>query len=84
MATVSSGESVNSRPANFKLRIWSIASGSQVQPVLEDHDGPIRSIFDIPGVGFGTTSNDGTLRLRTGDGSCVGVCSHPISEGGEG
>jgi hypothetical protein len=85
VATVSTGESVNSRPANFKLRVWSIESGREVQAAIEDHGGPIRSIFEIPSVGFGTTSNDGSLRLRTSpDGTCMGECFHPVAEGGEG
>lgn len=85
VATVSTGEQVEGRPANFKLRVWSTATGSQVQPAVEDHSGPIRSIFNIPGFGFGTTSNDGTLRLRLSpDGQCVSVCCHPPSEGGGG
>ena len=88
LATVSSGESVNSKPANFKLRIWSLTTGEQVTTPIEDHAGSIRSIFRIPGTGFATTSNDGSVLVRSsldsGGGGSVNTFLHPPQVGGEG
>jgi len=88
LATVSTGESVNSKPANFKLRIWSLATGQQVVTPIEDHAGSIRSIFRIPGTGFATTSNDGSVLVRSsldsGGGGSVSTFLHPPQAGGEG
>jgi phospholipase A-2-activating protein len=82
LVTVSTGEQVNNKPANFRLRLWSLANGQMLGQPIEDHGGPIRSVFAIPGIGFGTTSNDGTLSFRSADGQCVGVCTHDPQEEG--
>lgn len=89
LATVSTGESVNSRPANFKLRLWSLATGQQVITPIEDHAGSIRSIFRIPGTGIATTSNDGSVQVRSFADLCKGTGGvstflHPPQAGGEG
>lgn len=82
LVTVSTGEQVNNKPANFRLRLWSLSTGQMLGSPIEDHSGPIRSVFRIPGIGFGTTSNDGTLCFRGPDGLCVGICTHdPQDEG---
>jgi phospholipase A-2-activating protein len=94
LATVSTGESVNSQPANFKLRVWSLTTGQQVMTPIEDHAGSIRSIFRIPGTGLATTSNDGSVQVRSslslkggsggGGGGGVSTFLHPPQAGGEG
>ena len=90
LATVSTGESVNSQPANFKMRVWSLVTGQQVMTPIEDHAGSIRSIFRIPGTGVATTSNDGSVLVRSsldpkgGSGGTVGTFLHPPQAGGEG
>ena len=83
IATTSTGEAVNGKPANFKLRFWSSNTGQQIGESISDHSGSIRSIISIPGVaGCATTSNDGTVALRGPDGSIVGSMMHPPQEDG--
>jgi phospholipase A-2-activating protein len=88
IATVSTGESVNSKPANFKLRIWDISSSNSAKIVntYDDHEGSIRSItsINVGGLdGFATTSNDGSVRLHTLDGVNIGSMYHSIQINGE-
>mmetsp|Transcript_26543 Transcript_26543/g.25403 ORF Transcript_26543/g.25403 Transcript_26543/m.25403 type:complete len:784 (+) Transcript_26543:191-2542(+) len=83
VATTSTGESVNSKPANFKLRFWDSNTGQQIGDSISDHSGSIRSITAVPGIGgFATSSNDGTVALRGADGSVVGSISHPQQSDG--
>jgi phospholipase A-2-activating protein len=70
LATVSTGESVNSKPANFKLRLWNISTGSLLSEPIMDHLGSLRAVFNLPEVGgFATTSNDGSIILRDNSGA---------------
>ena len=70
VATVSTGESVNNQPANFKLRLWDLKTGSLVKEPICDHMGPVRAIFGLADVGgFATTSNDGSIILRDDTGA---------------
>ena len=85
--TTSTGESVNDRPANFKIRIWPRSCLSNSSPVpaatLEDHSGSIRSIAYIPAAdAVVTTSNDGSAILRSSDSSPLGHLVHPAQEDG--
>jgi phospholipase A-2-activating protein len=83
VATTSTGESVNGKPANFKLRIWDPATGRQVGDAIQDHQGSIRSIAALPAIdGFVTTANDGAVILRTIDGQAIDVMQHPVQEDG--
>ena len=86
LATVSTGESVNSKPANFRLRYWSLTTGQLIRAPIEDHAGSIRSIFRIPGAGFATTSNDGSVQVRRSADSDdnVNTFLHPPQVGGDG
>lgn len=78
IATTSTGESVNSKPANFKLRFWDSNTGQQLGDSICDHSGSIRSITAISGLGgFATSSNDGSVALRGADGSVMGSIMHP-------
>lgn len=82
LVTVSTGEQVNNKPANFRLRLWSLSRAQLFRDPIEDHSGPIRSVFSVPQIGFATTSNDGTLCLRDNKGNCINVCTHdPQDEG---
>eukprot|EP00605_Chrysophyceae_sp_TOSAG23-4_P001333 GSChrysophyteH1.ASY1.ANO1.1450.1 assembled CDS len=62
--TSSTGESVNSKPANFQLRLWNPTNGKQLGPSRTDHDGPIRSLaaYSRNSCGFLSSSNDGSVR----------------------
>ena len=83
IATTSTGEAVNDRPANFKLRIWDGQSGRQIGDTMSDHLGPIRSIASVPGLsGMVTCSNDGSVMLRGIDGSLIDTMMHPPQEDG--
>jgi phospholipase A-2-activating protein len=85
LVTVSTGEQVDNKPANFRTRIWSMVSGKQVCDPIQDHGGSIRSIFPIPGIGFGTTSNDGTVLYRAvPDGHPVAMVEHRPKDGSDG
>lgn len=83
IATTSTGESVNGKPANFKLRIWDPATGKQVGDDIQDHAGSIRCIVPLPAIdGFATTSNDGAVVMRSIDGQPIDVMTHPETEDG--
>eukprot|EP01032_Pedospumella_encystans_P017669 gene17669-20125_t len=83
IATTSTGESVNGKPANFKLRIWDPSTGKQVGDDIQDHAGSIRCIAPLPAIdGFATTSNDGAVILRTIEGQPIEVMTHPETEDG--
>lgn len=83
VVTTSTGESVNDKPANFQIRMWDAVSGRMLGNSIRDHDGPIRSIGSIVGLGgFVTCSNDGTLAARAADGSIIGRMMHPLQEDG--
>lgn len=83
IATVSTGESVNGRPANYRLRLWDLATGKETCPPIEDHEGSIRSISSVPGIGgFATTANDGSMIIRTIEGAPIGSMYHPLQEDG--
>lgn len=83
VATTSTGESVNGKPANFRLRFWNVSSGQQIGDSISDHMGSIRAISGVPGIGgFATSSNDGTVILRSIDGVVIGTMYHPAQEDG--
>jgi phospholipase A-2-activating protein len=83
IATTSTGESVDGKPANFKLRIWDPATGRLVGSPICDHAGSIRSITALRGVGgFATGANDGTVALRSVDGEVLGTVFHAAQEDG--
>ena len=83
IATTSTGEAVNGKPANYKLRLWDSKTGEQIGESICDHSGSIRSICGISGLlGFATTSNDGSVALRDSDGTLIGSMVHPPQEDG--
>jgi len=83
VATTSTGESVEGRPANFKLRIWNVNTATMIGSPVQDHSGSIRSICALPGIGgFATGANDGTVALRSVDGEVLGTVFHAAQEDG--
>lgn len=84
IVTVSTGESVNGKPANFRLRLWDEFTGQQIGSPIEDHGGSIRSVkaaaSDLGG--FITTGNDGCVILRSNDGQAMGTMFHAPQEDG--
>ena len=93
LLTTSTGESVDSKPANFQVRVWDPVSGKQLGESLSPHQGPIRSLCPVPSLGpggFATSSNDGSVKVYNynmsanslGDSSSVlqqTTMYHPIS-----
>ena len=83
IVTVSTGESVDEKPANFKLRVWDEFNGQQIGSPIEDHGGSIRSVKAVRGLGgFITTANDGCVILRGHDGQAMGTMFHAPQEDG--
>lgn len=88
VATTSTGEAVNDKPANFRLRCWDVPSGNTASPIetVNDHEGPIRSIFSLHHRDldlFATTSNDGSVKVRAGTGKdVVSTLYHPSQDDG--
>ena len=82
VATGSTGRQAGDNAiVGFTVRVWAkggdggwVCSGSH-----EDHGGGVRSLCLAPGVGFASTSNDGTCRLRDLAGETLAVCEHPGS-----
>ena len=69
LLSVSSGESVDSKPANMQLRVWDPSTGEQKGKSIAHHSGPIRDVQAVPGLpnGFATCSNDGSIRVYSVD-----------------
>lgn len=84
IVSTSTGESVNDRPANFKVRVWDSCTGKEVRPSFEPHSGSIRSVSSISGIqdGYMTSSNDGSVNLYSADGSVLGSMLHASQEDG--
>ena len=70
IVTGSSGKSVNGKHVEFTLRIF--RAGAKVSE-LRDHSQRITGIAVLPGIGFATSSNDGTVRVRDAQGATVQV-----------
>lgn len=79
IASTSTGESVDGKPANFQIRFWDSSTGKEVSSPIRDHEGSIRSITALPGVeGFLTTANDGTVVMRSIEGQVIASLQHPL------
>ncbi|CAN0551206.1 unnamed protein product, partial [Ectocarpus sp. 8 AP-2014] len=50
---------------------------------LRDHSGPVRSLDLAPGMGFLSTSNDGSARLWSLDGTPMATMPHPATREGQ-
>lgn len=83
IATTSTGESVDGKPANFQIRFWNPSTGQLVGTPIQDHAGSIRSIAFLPSIeGFLTSSNDGTIMMRSIEGQPIEIFSHPVHDDG--
>lgn len=83
IVTASTGESVDGKPANFQIRFWDGNTGKQIGSSIQDHTGSIRSIAALPGVGgFLTTSNDGSIIMRSVEGQPIEQNFHAPSDDG--
>lgn len=81
VATGSTGRQDGGQVVDFQIRIWD-QSGQQIK-TLREHSGPVRSLDLSPGVGFMSTSNDGTARLWSLDGAALAVMPHPATREGQ-
>ena len=88
IATGSSGKAENGMHVGYKLRIY---RGEQLVCEQEDHGSAIRQLALVPGVGFASASNDGSViirsvdgtalsRLSAGDSFVLGLCVLPTGE----
>lgn len=83
IVTTSTGESINGKVDNYKIRFWDALTGKQVGNSICGHSGSIRSICSIPSIaGFATTSNDGSVVIRSSDGESVSQLFHPLTDDG--
>lgn len=82
VVTGSTGRQVGNTVADFQLRFWAKDSRA-LSKTLADHQGPIRQLALVPGIGFVSCSNDGSIKLRTLDGSVLATMEHPLNAEGK-
>lgn len=82
IVTGSTGRKVGNSVADFKLRFWAKDTFALTK-TLTDHQGPIRQLVLVPDIGFVSCSNDGSIKLRTLDGSVVASMEHPLTAEGK-
>jgi phospholipase A-2-activating protein len=70
LATGTSGKNENGKHVGFTIRIYQ--NGDKIKEV-RDHQQRITCLTTVPGVGFASSSNDGTVRLRDNDGNTLTV-----------
>ncbi|KAL4108798.1 hypothetical protein PRIC1_000507 [Phytophthora ramorum] len=82
LVTGSTGQQVGNSVADFKLRFWA-KDTLALTKTLADHQGPIRQLALMPDIGFVSCSNDGSIKLRTLDGTVVASMEHPLNAEGK-
>ncbi|GMF10806.1 unnamed protein product [Phytophthora lilii] len=82
VVTGSTGQQVGNSVADFKLRFWAKDTFALTK-TLADHQGPIRQLALVPDIGFVSCSNDGSIKLRTLDGTVVASMEHPLNAEGK-
>nr|CCA26952.1 phospholipase A2activating protein putative [Albugo laibachii Nc14] len=84
IVTASTGKQVGNEVVDFQLRFWKLAH-DKVEMIrsIRDHQGPIRQLIAIPQIGFASCSNDGSIKLRTLEGSCIVTMNHPMNAEGK-
>ncbi|RLN14969.1 hypothetical protein BBO99_00006574 [Phytophthora kernoviae] len=82
VVTGSTGQQVGNSVADFKLRFWSNESLTLTK-TMTDHQGPIRQLALVPDIGFVSCSNDGSIKLRTLDGTVLASMEHPLNAEGK-
>lgn len=80
IVTGSTGKQVGNAVTGFQLRFW---RDFKLANSIADHDGPIRQLALIPELGFVSCSNDGTLKVRSMDGSLLATMAHPLNAEGK-
>ena len=70
LATGTAGKNENGKHIGFTIRIYQ--QGDKIKEV-RDHAQRITSLTTVPGIGFASASNDGTVRLRDNDGNTISV-----------
>ncbi|CAM9353625.1 unnamed protein product [Phaeothamnion confervicola] len=81
VATGSTGKQSGNGVMGFQIRLWG-ADGHQMRSLTEHH-GPVRSLDLVPGVGFLSTSNDGSARLWSLEGEPLAVMPHQATREGQ-
>eukprot|EP01138_Halocafeteria_seosinensis_P016150 gb/GECG01016479.1/.p1 GENE.gb/GECG01016479.1/~~gb/GECG01016479.1/.p1 ORF type:complete len:804 (+),score=107.84 gb/GECG01016479.1/:1-2412(+) len=77
----------NNQHVDYKLRFWE-AAGSPTSSeyncikTLEDHNQAVRSVCEVPNIGWASGSNDGTVKLRGQDGSVLKAWENELSSEG--
>ncbi|KAL3660933.1 hypothetical protein V7S43_013949 [Phytophthora oleae] len=82
LVTGSTGQQVGNSVADFKLRFWAKDTFALTNTLM-DHQGPIRQLALVPDIGFVSCSNDGSVKLRTLDGTVVASMEHPLNAEGK-
>ncbi|KAL7694395.1 putative armadillo-like helical, PUL domain, PLAA family ubiquitin binding domain-containing protein [Plasmopara halstedii] len=82
LVTGSTGQQVGNRVVDFKLRFWTKDTFALTKS-LTDHQGPIRQLALVPDIGFVSCSNDGSIKLRSMDGSILASMEHPLNPEGK-
>lgn len=82
LITTSTGEAVNNKPCHFFVRVWDMRTSALLLPPCESHDASIRSIKNVPDIGFVTSANDGSVRLFTYECDLIETMCHPMQEDG--
>lgn len=95
VATGSTGKQQDGGIAGCRVRVWRLTGGGGgsegsggwfCAATHEDHGGPVRSLCLAPqggGLGFASTSNDGTTIVRNLAGDALHSAAHPSSGRGE-
>ena len=68
LATGTAGKNENGKHLGFTIRIYD--KGEKIKEI-RDHQQRITCLATVPGVGFASSSNDGTVRLRDNDGTTI-------------
>lgn len=80
IATGSTGKQENGKIVGFSVRIWKSTSPSEWSLVMQhkDHEASVRSLASTP-EGFMSTSNDGSIHIRSNSGDTLHTINHPLS-----
>lgn len=83
IATGSTGQkSEAGQHVDFRVRIWAPSgpAGYTCVLTLEDHAQAVRSLAALPGGGFASGSNDGTVKVRDANGQVLTTWSMPAPD----
>ncbi|OQS03279.1 phospholipase A-2-activating protein [Thraustotheca clavata] len=82
--TGSTGRQEGNQVVDAVIRVWQPSNGVYaVKSTLNEHQGPIRQLVQVPEIGFASCSNDGSIKLWTTHGDVVMSCSHPFNHEGK-